>query len=393
MRPAARPFVLAYLFLITLTLAVMVRRAPQDEAVATAAPVQGSSQTTGAPQTKPAQKSLEQGTGSIHDQESAVPAVTPRTPAWLELFRPSQRTALKLLRASLPFLAEADGKSQEQKVALLVYRTGPGEVAPKTFLQSLFPFLREQTPTVQVPSVAVKPEKTPPSNSKVEPKQPKPTPPKPAPPQPLVGIYHTHDWESYLSEFPDLKLTGVQDLDLISSEDHQKKTVVDLGQKLATLLSQQGVVTVHSEQHHQRLTYENAYLLSRITAEQILKEEPTTRVLIDIHRDAAWDYTPVAKIDGQEVAKIRCVIGATNAGWAVNEAFCERLMATLERRFPGLTLPVLVKEDRYNQDLLPGAILLEIGSATNSYDQAERAIALLAKGLADLVSAKELPVQ
>ncbi|HLO01989.1 MAG TPA: stage II sporulation protein P [Symbiobacteriaceae bacterium] len=391
MRPAARPFVLAYLFLIALTLGVMVRRAPQDVAASTVARVQSASQPVSPVPTQttptPRQTPPEQESASIHDQGSALPTAAPRTPAWLEIFRPSQRTALQLLRASLPFLVEADGKSQEQKVALLVYRTSPGEGAPKTFLQSLFPFLREETPTVHVPPVAVKPDKKPP-NPKVEPEQP-----KPAPPQPLVGIYHTHDWESYLSEFPGLKLSAVEDLDLISSEDHQKKTVVDLGQKLATLLSQQGVVTVHSEQRHQRLKYENAYLLSRITAEQILKEEPTTRVLIDIHRDAAWNYTPVVKIAGQEVAQIRCIIGGTNAGWTANESFCDQLMGRLEKRYPGLTLPVLVKEDRYNQDLLPGAILLEIGSATNSYAQAERAITLLATGLADLVSAKEVPSQ
>lgn len=383
MRPAARPFVLAYLFLITLTLAVMVRRAPQESAVPAVAAAPPTAQAG-----KPAgQSTPAQGATSVHDQEPVVPKPGPQRPAWLEIFRPSQRTALKLLRASLPFLAEPDEKSPEQKIALLVYRTGPGDGAPKTFLQSLFPFLREETPTIQVPPVAIKPEKTP-ETPKTEPQQPKPTPP-----QPLVGIYHTHDWESYISEFPDLKLEQVQDLDLISSEDHQKKTVVDLGQRLATLLSQQGIVTVHSEQRHQRLKYENAYLLSRITAEQILKEEPTTRLLIDLHRDAAWEYTPVAKIEGQEVAQIRCIIGGNNPGWAVNEAFCERLMATLEKQYPGLTLPTLVKEDRYNQDLLPGAILLEIGSATNSYDQANRAISLLAKGLADLVTAKEIPNQ
>lgn len=380
MRPAARPFVLAYLFLITLTLAVMVRRAPQGPAVPAVAPVQPTAKSAG-------QAPATQGAASIHDQESVLSKPVSRTPAWLEIFRPSQRTALKLLRASLPFLAEADGKSQEQKIALLVYRTSQGEAPPKTFLQSLFPFLREETPTVHVPPVAVKPEQTP-QTPQAEPEKPKPTPP-----QPLIGIYHTHDWESYISEFPNLTLKRVEDLDLISSEDHQKKTVVDLGRKLATLLSQQGVVTVHSEQRHQRLKYENAYLLSRITAEQILKEEPTTRVLVDIHRDAAWEYTPVAKIDGQEVAQIRCIIGGNNAGWTANEAFCERLMQTLEKRYPGLTLPTLVKEDRYNQDLLPGAILLEIGSATNSYAQAERAIPLLAKGLTDLLAVKDLPAQ
>jgi stage II sporulation protein P len=371
-RPGARPFVLAYLFLITLTLAVMVRRAPGEEAVTATAPAPHTSTTpgTGPHTTEPT---------SRHDQETTL-STAPRRPAWLELFRPSQGTALLLLRAGLPFLAGVDGQHQDKKVALLVYRTGPGAEAPKSFLQSLFPFLREETPSVQVPPAPTKQQSPP--DPKVEHR-----PPKKADPVPLVGIYHTHDWESYLSEFPDLQLKEPADLDKISSEDHQKRTVVDLGQKLATLLSQRGVVTVHSEQRHQRLKYENAYLLSRITAEQILKEEPTTRILIDIHRDAVWNFTPMVKLNGQEVAQIRCVIGQVNANWKTNEAVCDQLMARLEKRYPGLTLPTLVREDRYNQDLIGGAILLEVGSATNSYAQAERAIAFLADGLADLLAA------
>lgn len=370
MRPGSRPFVLAYLFLISLILAIMVRRAP-EEAV-TAAAAQPSA---------PATAKVTSATGSRHDQAPPLPAVPRRQPTWLELFRPSQRTALQLLRAGLPFLVEADGKSQEQKIALLVYRTGPGEQAPKSFLQTLLPFLQEETPTKSVPPVAGRP----PEESPPDPKVPRSK--RAAPPQPLVGIYHTHDWESYLSEFPGLQLKEPQDLDKISSEDHKRRTVVDLGQTLATLLSQQGVVTVHSEQRHQHLKYENAYLLSRITAEQILKEEPSTRVLLDIHRDAVWEYTPVVKVNGQQVARIRCVIGKLHPNWEANATFCSRLKLTLEKRYPGLTLETLVKEDRYNQDLHPGAILLEIGTATNSYEEAERAIALLANGIAELVTA------
>jgi stage II sporulation protein P len=360
----ARPFVLAYLLLMGLTMGVMVRRGPGAQAVPAVAP--------------------------------ARPVLTPAQsePLWIQLFRPSQRTALLILRLGLPLLAELDGSQQEQKVSLLVYRTGPRGEPPKTFMQSLFPFLAERpTPSVEVPPIAKGDGKTAPADDgppdpKVPPRSPS-AKPEPAPLNgglPLVGIYHTHDWESYISEFPGLQVKHPRDLEKIQSFDHRQRTVVDLGKHLATLLSQQGVVTVHSEQRHQRLNYENAYLLSRTTAEQILKDQPSTRVLIDIHRDAAPDFTPVVQVKGQEVAQIRCVIGQAYPGWERNKALCQRLMDWLGERFPGLPLPVLVKADeRYNQDVLPGAILLEIGSATNGYDQADRAIGLLAEGLSALM--------
>jgi stage II sporulation protein P len=375
-RPTAKPFVLAYLFLVTLTLAILVRRAPVElDVVSAVAPTPLiQAQQSGAP--APGAHSV----GEDHSTtaQSALPPPPKKEPGWLQFFRPSQRMALQILHAGLPFLAQADGSSKGERISLLVYRTGPRGEAPRTFLQSLFPFLRDaETPSVQVPPVATKPDTPDPTVQHHPPKTPAPL----AGGKPLIGIYHTHDWESYISEFPGLKLDRKEDLDLIESFDHQKRTVVNLGQKLATLLSQRGVVTVHSDQRHQRLLYDNAYLLSRETAEQILKEQPSTRVLIDIHRDAAWGYTPTAVIDGQEVAQIRCIIGDTNPGWRRNQEFCDRLMGQLNQLHPGLTLPTLVQDDRYNQDLLPGAILLEVGSATNTYAQAERAVALLADGL------------
>lgn len=385
MRPTAKPFVLAYLFLVALTMAILVRRAPED--VAAVAPVTPTpivpAQQAGAAKTGGTAHSDTQDHPTTTNQPLPPPAK--KEPAWLAFFRPSQRMALQILHAGLPFLSQVDGSTQKERISLLVYRTGSQGEAPQTFLQSLFPFLREaETPTVEVPSVAANPETS-------DPKVQHHPPTQLASGKPLIGIYHTHDWESYISEFPGLKLNKVQDLDKIESFDHKQRTVVDLGQKLATLLSQRGVVTVHSDQRHQRLQYENAYLLSRETAEQILKEQPSTRVLIDIHRDAAWDYTPTVKINGQEVAQIRCIIGGTNPTWHQNESFCKSLMSTLNRLYPGEALSTLVQEDRYNQDLIPGAILLEVGSALNTYDQAERAINLLADALVAMAQSGSYP--
>lgn len=49
------------------------------------------------------------------------------------------------------------------------------------------------------------------------------------------------------------------------------------------------------------------------------------------------------------------------------------------------------QNDTYNQDLMPGAILMEIGDAQHRYEEAERAAHYLAEALADLIRDGKYP--
>ena len=110
------------------------------------------------------------------------------------------------------------------------------------------------------------------------------------------------------------------------------------------------------------------------------------QILMDLHRDGTWGVDTTAVINGARAAQIRCIIGSTQQPhWEQNKEFCDELATRLEKKYPDLTLPPTVQNDRYNQDLLPGAILLEIGDAMNSYDEAERSATYLAEVLAAMV--------
>ncbi|HEY8346604.1 MAG TPA: stage II sporulation protein P [Symbiobacteriaceae bacterium] len=364
-----KPLLLAYLLVVGFLAGLLVNRSPEAgyPVVAVDRPLSA--------------------TGGVPDPERE----RPEPPLWLQLFRPSLPTARVMLRAGLPFLSLLDGSAREvENRSLLVYLAKDAQPRPQTLFQAVLPFLRhlpDQPPGLSGTDGAVVPE-FPPATPPAQEEGPAPEEERRTPVaggQPLVGIYHTHDWESYISEFPTLKVEKPEDLLQIQSEDHTRRTVKDLGLNLALRLKEQGITTVYADATHQRLGYNYAYTASRETARQILREHPSVKILLDIHRDGAWGLDTTTMVRGQRVAQVRCIIGRNQPRWEENKAFCDRLMERLDQMYPGMALPTRVQEDRYNQDLLPGAILLEIGGALNHFDEADRAVTYLSEALAALI--------
>lgn len=375
----AKPFLVAYVVAVGFTLGLLVNRAPGGNEVvpAMADPTADPGQHGRAAREKPPEE----------------------PPLWMQLFRPSQPTARLMLRMALPSLAVADGSARnEERRHLLVYWTGRTGEKPQTLFQSMLPFMRPAPGPVLVeepgpPPAKAEPTPDPPPVTTPEPVKPKPAPePKPVMNGvPLVGIYHTHDWESYASEFPGKTIKTQDDLNAIASHDHKKRTIVDVGNTLAVTLSDLGITAVHAQVYHE--DYAWAYRNSRATARDILKKHPSVKVMIDLHRDSGVPgKSSTVTIQGQKVAQIRCIIGVVDQPkWEQNKQFCDTLMGRLEKLAPGITLETWKQDWSYNQDLLPGAILLEIGNANNQFAEAERAMKYLAKALAESVRAGEYP--
>lgn len=373
----AKPLLVAYVVTVGFTVGLLINRTPgRDQAVPTLAADQQPER---------------------HDHNEVA-----EPPLWMQLFRPSQPTARLMLRLGLPMLNAVDTSVQPHEARhFVVYWTGAGE-RPQTFFQTMLPFLRpDGTEVVDVPPpVTHNPGTGTPPDGQAEPGTPtpvQPDPPQPDPPatvnngQPVIGIYHTHDWESYISEFPAFKPKNEDDLKRIESHSHKLKTIIGIGEVLAKELQDRGVPTVHAKIWHQELGYDYAYKASRVTAGRILKDYPSVKVLLDMHRDGAWGADTTADINGKRAAQIRCIIGENQPNWKSNRAFCDQLMARLEAKYPGLTLETREQPYTYNQDLMAGAVLLEVGSALNHYAEAERSARYLAEVLAEAVRAGEYP--
>lgn len=347
--------------------------------------------------------------GSLHQREQE----RAETPFWLEIFRPTQATARLLLRSGLPVLVALDGTAaQPRRPGLLLFGTEQDrQRAPQSLFEVVLPFLARQQDQLALPEPGrlplgppgpenelPKPEQSPvpdPSTQNPRAQQPVKKPPAVLATQPLVGVYHTHDWESFISEHPALQIKTDADLGRIRSLDPQKN-ILRVGEVMAERLAALGVATVQNPRSHEDAGYDSAYSASRKTAKQILGEHGSVRILLDIHRDAVPREMSTTQINGQEVARIQIVLGTgrdelPHPRWKENHAFAQVLHAAMERHYPGLSRGILLKQDRYNQDLMPGAVLLEVGSALNTAKEAEAAALLFAEVLRDVIAQNNYP--
>lgn len=182
--------------------------------------------------------------------------------------------------------------------------------------------------------------------------------------QGVVGIYHTHNAESYVPT------SGTE------AKEDGKGDVLQVGKALASALEKQGVVVHWSPNSH--LPHDGqAYLRSRRTATELLRNNPDT--LIDVHRDATPPEVYETEIEGMPSTKVRIVVGRQNQNRAANLEYAKRIKAVADKFFPGIIEGIFDARGNYNQDLGPKMILLEFGAHTNRLDEAEQAAEFFAK--------------
>ncbi|BDG61447.1 stage II sporulation protein P [Caldinitratiruptor microaerophilus] len=406
-----RPVALAYVMVVLFLLGLLVeRRPPAPASVPAVAPAHGGESGGGV-------SGAGGSPGGTWEREEPPPGGL-----WQSIFRPDAATARLLLARAIPYLGRPGPR-------LVLYGTS----RPRTLLQALFPFLTgprrlelpESPPGPPRGGQASRAGGAPggaglPGGPGVSPPPPGPAPGSPPvsgratagrtpagagcarPPGtpvvaggvPLVGIYHTHDYESYISEFPGLQPKTDEEWQLVSSTD-PNRNIIRVGRRLAERLCERGITVVHSPSRN-AYTYLGAYAYSRKTAEYILDRFPTVQVLFDLHRDAAPRDVTTVQVGGRAVARVAIVVGMGDRDlphprWRENLAWAERLHQAMNQRYPGLSRGIIRRNQRYNQDLRPGALLLEFGSAQNSMEEALRAAELVAGVVADLVAAGEAP--
>jgi stage II sporulation protein P len=80
------------------------------------------------------------------------------------------------------------------------------------------------------------------------------------------------------------------------------------------------------------------------------------------------------------------VMGTNHENYEENLSLALKLHAQLEEQWPGITRPLQLRASRLNQDLHPGALLVEVGAAGNSHAEALTAARELAKAIIALRS-------
>ena len=207
--------------------------------------------------------------------------------------------------------------------------------------------------------------------------------------EPTVLIYHTHAMESYTpqtgEDYTEEVPFRTADLDY---------NMVSVGTRLAELLENAGISVLHDTTLHDAASYNGSYASSRETVEKYLAQYPSIRLVLDIHRDAAEDgsghqVAATAETAQGDTARLMLVLGSEagglyNPNWQENYALAVKLQAVLEQESPGLCRELHLTDQRYNQDLSPGALLIEVGAAGNSHEEALRAMTPLAEAIAAL---------
>lgn len=178
-----------------------------------------------------------------------------------------------------------------------------------------------------------------------------------------IGIYHSHNAESYVQ-------TSDQEFEVPLGD------VVEVGRALKQALEEQGFRVIHSENSH--LPHDGgAYQRSRATVRELLEEGAVA--LIDVHRDAIPAEQYRTEVAGQEMTKVRLVVGRQNPNSEANMQLAKNLKALADEQYPGLIKGIFNARGNYNQDIGPRTILLEFGTHETSLDEAVRSTRLIAE--------------
>lgn len=212
--------------------------------------------------------------------------------------------------------------------------------------------------------------------------------------EPQILILHTHGSEAY---------TPPEDTDLVWSGAYRttdsRYNVVKVGDEMAAVFGEAGISVLHDRTLYDYPSYTEAYDRSLLAIESYLTQYPSIRFILDVHRDAVEDqqgnqYKVVSEIDGVgTAAQLTLVVGSDGSGlshpeWMENLRLAAAIQNEALAEYPTLMRPLLLRESRYNQHATTGSLLVEVGAAGNSPEEAALAGRLFAQQMVELLRAK-----
>lgn len=214
--------------------------------------------------------------------------------------------------------------------------------------------------------------------------------------EPAVLIFHTHTTETY--QLLDRGFYAVGDP---TRSNDKAINMVRVGKEIVEEIQKAGYKVIHDTAIHDG-SYNTAYAHSRKSVEAYLKEYPSIKVVLDIHRDAihrsdGTKIKPTATIKDKKAAQIMIISGCQEKGgpvegfpnWKENLVFALELQQKLEELFEGITRPLYFSPRKYNMDLTPCSLLVEVGSDANTLDEAVYTGRCLGKAVSEILKKYE----
>lgn len=212
--------------------------------------------------------------------------------------------------------------------------------------------------------------------------------------EPQILIIHTHGSEAY---------TPAPGVEVNYSGNHRstdtRYNVVAVGDVMAQTFGDLGISVLHDRTLYDYPSYSGSYDRSLKAIESYLTQYPSIHFILDVHRDAIEDtsgneYKVISPVEGAgNAAQVTIVVGSDGSGlphpnWMENLKLAVALQQDVTQIYPTLMRPILLRNSRYNQHATTGSLLLEIGAAGNSPEEAALSGKLFAREMGEFLQAK-----
>lgn len=186
-------------------------------------------------------------------------------------------------------------------------------------------------------------------------------------------IYHTHTTESYTqSNDYRYQASGVyRTLDINAN-------MIRIGEEMKKNLQKNGIGVYHDKTIYDYPDYNSSYSKAGKGILETLKKYKNTKIVLDLHRDAISvntdQYKPVVQIEDKKVAQFLLVVGTNQGGlkhseWRENLKLALKIKKLADEKYPGLCRYVILRKERFNQQVTNGAMIVEMGATGNTVEE------------------------
>ncbi|MGL4730034.1 MAG: stage II sporulation protein P [Clostridium sp.] len=189
-----------------------------------------------------------------------------------------------------------------------------------------------------------------------------------------ILIYHSHSCEAYSPG-------------AVSKKD-TSQNIVAVGDELTKQLQAQGFTVIHDTTAHDLPDYNASYYKSRETLKKYLNQYGNFDLIIDLHRDSGVDKKYVTgTVNGESTAKVMFVPAMANPNYPKQLETMNKIVNASKKTYPDLFRGRAIYDvyttgiTYYSQDLHPNAVLLEVGSTTNTLDEAKASMKYVAHSI------------
>lgn len=206
--------------------------------------------------------------------------------------------------------------------------------------------------------------------------------------KPQILIYHTHSKERF------------------SDSTENGMSIVEVGTYLSEILSEKyGYNVIHVTRSFDEVNgvfdRSKAYTYATPVIEQILEENPSIEVVLDVHRDGLPEDSDklLYNYKGKQVAQVMFFNGISrnkngeinylyNPNREGNLAFSFQLKLKALENLPGFTRKNYIDAYQYNLHLREKSVLIEVGAQNNTFDEVKYAMEPLAEVLNSVLNPK-----